>query len=570
ELHTPGTGDDFLEDYIEHYPTDSELPAVFAKLDQLYAAERRQSRHEFGKWMRDSAQPRRALAQMYLARAELRLGQRDDARETLQRLLADHPPLPALAEAFLQLAAMEMQADRAEEVPRILEAARALRPPPAVLDRINFMAARAEYSSHQYRPAAATFRTIARNGSLSSQVALFDESLAWLAADDRAQATASAQELAAKGGSEEARGDLALEQGLAEAAHGEKSATQSLQNFLRSFPKHPRASEAWVALAELAFHAAPPRLDEARQNLTHASENQLTPVAAERADYLRIWLEDAAGNNDERALESATQFLQKYPNSPLLGEVRLKLAETFYRRQDFASAQTQFELLAQANPKSPLAEKAQFFAAESAMRSMGKAALDRALVLFDEVVKRDGEMKWAARNEQAVIERKLGKPDDAMTLYDEVLKGDAKPAEKREALCGKGDIFYELGATKPENYQHAIEIYDQLASDHDASPHWHNQALFKKGMCQEKLNAPADALATFYGIIEDESRPERRREFFWFYKAGFNAARLLEEASKWQPAAAIYEKLAFAGGPRSEEAKSRLNHLRLEHFLWEQ
>ncbi|MFN2509711.1 MAG: hypothetical protein ABR589_13190, partial [Chthoniobacterales bacterium] len=87
--------------------------------------------------------------------------------------------------------------------------------------------------------------------------------------------------------------------------------------------------------------------------------------------------------------------------------------------------------------------------------------------------------------------------------------------------------------------------------------------------CLEKLHMPTEALATFYQIVEDESRPGRQREFFWFYKAGFNAARLLEEDSKWQPAAAVYEKLAFAGGGRSEEAKSRLNQLRLEHFLWE-
>ena len=89
-------------------------------------------------------------------------------------------------------------------------------------------------------------------------------------------------------------------------------------------------------------------------------------------------------------------------------------------------------------------------------------------------------------------------------------------------------------------------------------------------MCQEKLNDPSAALATFYRILDDGSRPDRRREFFWFYKAGFNAARLLEEKSSWQPAAAIYQTLAFAGGPRSEEAKARLKQLRLEHYLWEQ
>jgi hypothetical protein len=43
---------------------------------------------------------------------------------------------------------------------------------------------------------------------------------------------------------------------------------------------------------------------------------------------------------------------------------------------------------------------------------------------------------------------------------------------------------------------------------------------------------------------------------------------MLEDDSKWESAAAIYEKLAAASGSRSEEAKERLNRLRLEHFLW--
>ena len=202
------------------------------------------------------------------------------------------------------------------------------------------------------------------------------------------------------------------------------------------------------------------------------------------------------------------------------------------------------------------------------MSSMGEHSLDQAIVLFDQVVRLNGELRWAARNEQAVIERKLGKPQDALVLYDEVLKSDAGPSEKREALCGKGDIFFELGGSDPNNYQRAIEMYDQLASDKNGPIHWRNQALFKKALCLEKKGDRTSALAIFYKVLEDEARPDRRREVFWYYKAGFNAARLLEDESKWESAAAIYEKLAAAGGSRSEEAKAHLNHLRLEHFLW--
>ena len=143
-----------------------------------------------------------------------------------------------------------------------------------------------------------------------------------------------------------------------------------------------------------------------------------------------------------------------------------------------------------------------------------------------------------------------------------------KPPEKREALCGKGDIYFELSSEDPKNLDKAIESYDQLASQSSPDGHWHNQALFKKGVCLEKKSDRDGALSIFYSVLEEQARPGHSPEFFWFYKAGFNAARLLEEASKWQSAAAIYEKLVAAGGTRSDEAKARLDKVRLEHFLW--
>lgn len=248
----------------------------------------------------------------------------------------------------------------------------------------------------------------------------------------------------------------------------------------------------------------------------------------------------------------------------------MKLAEAYFRRQDFANAQTQFELLAQQNSDANLTEKALFFAARSAMSSMGAASLDHALALLDQVVKMNGDLKWAARNEEAAIERRLGKNPDALVIYDEVLKNEAKPPERREALCGKGDVLYEMGAADPPNYRRAIELFEQLAKDPGVPAHWRNQAEFKKGKALEKLNDKPAALTTYYEVLEEGADPQRQHEFFWFYKAGFSAAQLLEEASDWKAAVAVYRKLAAVGGTRSDEAKTRLTQLRLEHFLWEE
>jgi len=570
-LKAPETGDDPLEDFVEHHPTDPELPTIFRKLDQLYRAERAPSNQELRKWAGDPIQPRRALAQWYLARSEVRAGRRDNALQIFGELRSAHPQLPVLAEALFEFAQLELDNQRFDEALAVLEDARALRPDPALLERISLLAGRAHYGARQFEAAAQTFETVAQTSPHLATDSFYNASLAWLQVSDHTRFLADYREVGQSGGNEETRGDLLLEEGLTEAAQGNNKASETLQKFLREFPHHKRSGEAWVALAELAFHGAPANLDAARKNLAKAAENGPNDVARERADYLIIWIEDATPNADAaRVVGYASQFLQKYPTSPLVSDVRMKLAETYYRQQDFPNAQTQFQILAQENPRAGFTEKALFFAAKSAMQSMGAQALDRALVLLDEVVKKNGDLKWAARNQQAVIERKLGKPQDAATLYDEVLQGAARPEEKREALCGKGDILYESGAAERENYTRAIEAYDQLAGQKDAPPHWRNQALFKKGICLEKLDDRDNALATFYKIIEDDARPDRQREFFWYFKAGFNAARLLEDDSKWQPAAVVYQKLVSAGGARSDEAKSRLNRLRLEHFLWEQ
>jgi TolA-binding protein len=569
QLKSPDAAADALEEFIERNPNDRDLPKLFAKLDQIYQIEKKPSRSELSRWIRDPAQPRRSLAQWYLARLELRAGNRDVALRVFGDLVRARAAFPALAEAYLEFAQLQIDDRQFDGARATLGAARLLHPDARMSERIEWLSAETDYQMKKFTAAGSGFDRLGR--SAFGSAAIFNASLSWLQQGDNARFLANDQVLSKSGQNEQTRAELRLEQGLLEAAQGNEKAAASLQDFLRDFPQDKRASEAWVALAEIAFHAAPPRLEEARKNLARAIESQPTAAAIERSDYLAIWIEGTAAKPDEdKVITLATEFLRKHEQSQFGPDVRLKLAETYFQRQDFPNAQTQFEVLTRQDPNGPYAEKAFFFAGKAAMSSMGADSLSRALELFDQVARKEGQLKWAARNEQAAIERKLGKPQDALPLYEEVLKSGGPAAVKREALCGKADVFFEMGAAKGENYQRAIELYDQLVADPKTPSHWRNQALFKKGVCLEKMNKGPDALATFYQVVEDEVRPDRPREFFWFYKAGFNAARLLEENSKWRPAAAIYEKLAAAGGARSEEAKSRLARLRLEHFLWDE
>ena len=267
-------------------------------------------------------------------------------------------------------------------------------------------------------------------------------------------------------------------------------------------------------MAELAFHATPPQLEQAGKYLKAARAAHPPAETTERVDYLGLWLKDARGAESDAVISAANDFIHAYPQSPLVSEVRMKLAEAHFRRQDFANAQTQFEILAQENAKSPLAEKALFLAAQSAAGGMASHSLERALELLTQVVKLNGGLRWAARNEQAAIERRLGKPQDAQVLYDEVLKGDAGAVEKREALCGKADIFFEQATADKASLDRAVALYDQLADESANEPDWQHQALFKKGLCLEKESDRDGALATFYRVLEFNPTPGKSPEFF--------------------------------------------------------
>src|SRR5438477_1957761 len=263
QLKTPETGDDALENFIEHRPSDIDLARIFAKLDELYRAERKPSRAELDRWTRDPAEPRRAFAQWYLARFDLRLGRRDRALECFAALRRTRPQLPILASAFLEFARLELEDRHFGEALAILNDARSLRPEPAVLERVNFLAAQIQYHGKNFDAAIADFEQIGRSDSTLAPVAMFNAALSWLQKGDDSRFLADAEDFGNKTKGEKSPGEPRLEAGWMEAAKGDSRAADSLRISRHDFPESERASEAWVALAELSFHATPPRIDEA-------------------------------------------------------------------------------------------------------------------------------------------------------------------------------------------------------------------------------------------------------------------------------------------------------------------
>jgi tetratricopeptide (TPR) repeat protein len=379
-----------------------------------------------------------------------------------------------------------------------------------------------------------------------------------------------------------------LEEGLLQARSGDPRATATLESFVRDFPDNRRVAEAQLALAELVFAGGD--MDSASHLLKAAYVSAPSNQSREQADYLAIFIADSSPNRqDAEVLRLGRKFLDDWPSSPLRPQVRMKLGELYFRAEDFANAQTQFETLAEESPTDPLADKALILAGQSSVRGMSASGIKHALDLFAIVAKGTGPLRLYARQEQALIEARRGHDNEAVIIYDDILRSNPDTALRLAALCGKADCLVAAAndaspaaspstssttstpsTTSGDPFSAAVALYDQIAADPDATAPWRNQALYKKGRCLSKQGFTDQALAALYDVLNGPlAAPGQQPDFFWFEKAGYDADAMLEAKAQWPGAISILEKVAKAGGPRSAEAQRRADQLRLEHFVWD-
>ena len=566
QLSGADTADTVLEQFIARSPASPFLDAAFARLDQIYAQQARPSETVLKPWSREAAPRVVALARFYIARMRLRAKNPDGAMKTLTGLVDDLPESPLVPAARLMQADILLaKGDLVRAVAAVEEAERRASDETQRAE-IEMRKALIHYRQGEWLLAANSFHRAAERSARLRPNATFDAALAALALGNHDRFFADYQALSAAAPESPLRSALLLEQGLAQARAGDARAAETLDLFLHHFPQHPRQGEARLALAELAFAARDN--DGAARYLRVANESAPSPDTAEHAAWLAIFLADGAAQPaDDAVIQRAKAFLTDHPRSPLLPEVRMKLGQLYVRAGDHSDAETQFTLLAQEQPAGPYAEAALFLAGQSAMREINVGAVDRALAFFDQVVKRDGLLKLYARQQQAIVQSKLGKESEAVVLYDAILTATPAPdAELRSAaLCGKGDNLLLLGRQDAKQLAAAIAAFDQLAALPGVAPVWRNQALFKKGRGLQSLGRSDEALAAWYDVLA-RTAPDGR-DFFWYYKAGFDAADLFRTQEQWKSAVGIYEKMAKIPGPRAAEAKDRAAQLKLEKFL---
>jgi tetratricopeptide (TPR) repeat protein len=560
-----------LEKLISEQPRSALLPEMFQNLFEIYSEENNPSTSELAQWAAENAQiagpDRPALALFHLARLQSQQGLKFEAERTLQQLVERFPNHQITVDGTLVLSRLLVDSGRLDDAAKQLEALLERNPslPASEQYRINYQLAEVFHRKGDVSSARDLFRDLSGNFELQRKSTLFNWAICSLELGDGTGFEEAFHALERLKPADDMAGDLLFSKGVLEAKIGKSSAEDTLEKFVKEFPNHPRAAQARLVQAEFEFAEQPPDSKGAREYL-HKIATATDPDLEEKRDRINFFVAASDPSSNARNVQAlAQEYFQRYPASPFKAEVRLKLGEIYFRESDFPNAQTQFELVGEENPDSPLAEAALFLAGQAARKSLNSASVDRAVALFEEVYKLGGSLKFQARLEEALTMRQARQEKEAIVLLDDLLAQNPPPDIRFQALDAKGEAQFSLAANDSKLYEEAAETFDTLVSSEGISVEWKQRALYQKGKCLEKLGRMDEALTDYYDVLAVEGGTGDQ---LWYFRAGFDAAQILEDRRSWSSAAAIYEKLANTRGARSEEAKDRLTRIRLEHFLW--
>ena len=570
-LKRPDEAGDALETFIDFHPRSAALSEMLAELNRIYRKQSNPSQNQLRRWSRDSTHPeRQAISIYYQSQFDLRDKGSNAALATLSGWLDKFAKHPMRANVLLHYGEQLISEHKWADGLKRLNEGLSLSQTPVTTGEIHVALANALFQTERFSLAAEHFQQAARMLSNSTETLLYNAALSWLRASDFQKFLRVYDEFSSLFPESYLRSSLLVEEGFLQARGGAfDEAKETLNLFIRDFSSHSRVADAHLALAEIAHDTLP---EISQKELFLASESSASKEIKERSAYLGF-LQDSSETSSEKASKSqilrCETFLKTYPESDFEAEVRFKLGEAYFAEKDYTAAGAQFELIISRFSKSALLEQAYFLAGQSAIRTMNSNSVNGAIEQFEKVVRMKGPLQGYARFEQASIKRNNGAYEEALVLYNDLLEQNPPTDLLASTLAAKGETLYFEASQDLKKLDDSIKTFDQLASLPDISRYWKNLAFYKKAKALQWLGKKDEMLAAYYDALALPADAFGTPEYYWFYRAGFDAAESLESDEQWEASIAIYRKLAKAKGPRAAEVEERIKRLRLEHFIWD-
>jgi TolA-binding protein len=497
---------------------------------------------------------------------------RDQLAEELALYMKNEEKSPYLPDARLQLALLKLGAgDTLAAANLILELPVELSPSARLLlDRFDFQRARMALETGPPDMAMTIFEQLANrvNGDFHHRCRQ-GAILAAIRADDWVAYDKHFASLASEVSGSDLPGELAFAAGVELAKRGDSRAFARLTDFIQTYPKHPAQIDARLTLAELHLNEAPARPSAAGNILEALRQLPLSPAQQERLDQDTIWTKLIAGDGGEAA-RLATEFLNRWPQSPAFVEVALLLGNQFLRTQQYPQAEAVYDRIVELFPDSASREVAMFFRAKAAPPTSASVSD------WTEVIRDSPNFAPFAQHELGLLYLSLDQYAAAREAFESLIAMKSASTELRYAA--QADLaFTDYAEALANGLQHeplseAARRFGVLAQSEDAPRLWRYNAAVRQGKCLEALGTAPLALEIYRSLIEDPELASTTlsiEESEWIFRAGFSAIRLLREQKDARSAVRLADHLSIREGTRAIEAAQLAEQLRLSNWIWE-
>ena len=420
-----------------------------------------------------------------------------------------------------------------------------------------------------YSLAQKFFREAARRASeTTAENALFNENLAALNANDASGAAALIKEAS---GSSRLRESILFEQAHYAAKRMAPQAAELLANFITLAETPALKTQARLDQVEVALNLNPPDLETVQAILPLLEKEQLSPEQTMQLARLNI-LEAESRQEWPNAIQSCRRAIALDSEGKQADMLYLKLGELLYKNGDFHEAQLVLQPFPSKYPDSPLQAAALFLAGKAAQQSNTGSTLNAALNIFKTLGAGDTPFAQPARIEEASVLLRMGKADQCIVALENLLSSPLPRYMRLLALSIQADAWVAKEDTHSDTLRKAINLCTEILDTPNLGLAWKFKALTQRAQFYERMNEQKKALDDYASILAHTpsgSSANKRRDWHWFYNAGFASIRLLGQLQDWDGALALAKKLAQTSGPRAREAAAYARRIQLEHFIWQ-
>lgn len=492
-----------------------------------------------------------------------------EAKQLMTRLRVEYSDHVLANRSLYQSARWLLDTGSVDQAFALLDTLRDTATSPELRGEAAFAKARVAYLNDDPKQAIQLFDEAARNlAPPGARTARLQEAIARLRNGDLKGVTLIQNQSPAA--DKEIDADLDLERALSTTPRA--AARPLLEEFLKRFPDHPRASEARLAAVEAALAAPSPDLEFAKKqldSLSAAPEDFATRIALARLRVSDLSKDPAA------TIAAAQAVIDTYPNDPAAAEASLTLGRNLFQNGNYNQARLVLEGLAFKDTNPVRAQAAALLAARSAAQGGTPSSMEEALKIFDKAIEFKGPLSSIATLEKASHLKDMFRLPEASAFLTKWIKTlpENDPLQLPAGLL-LGETLYAQGSGNPASLVEALAVYDKLLAHAKNQPALLDRLQYLRGMTLEQLPDPKkpgrkrddEAFQAYYSVLETTAAPA---EWEYFERCGFGALALLEKAGRWRTAVAVAQKIASFKGPQSEVAAARAKQIMLEQMIFE-